>query len=109
MYLPGWAVSLAGMGVRPAFIGPTGRISYFTRRGPVRVDSVLRLLRSVRSRQENFWIGQTLVSCSSQSGLDWDLKATQEGSTRRSPVSRKTRVTMKPRHPSILPSASQAR
>jgi hypothetical protein len=25
---------------------------------------VLRLRRKVRSRQENFWIGQTLVSCS---------------------------------------------
>jgi hypothetical protein len=32
---------------------------------------VLRLRRKVRSRQENFWIGQTLVSCASQSGLDW--------------------------------------
>ena len=78
-----------------------------------RVVSVLRLLRRVRSRHENFWMGQTLVSCSSHLGLDWVAKATQVGRLRRSTSwpfkSRWMRVIMKPRQPSIFPSVFHTR
>src|SRR4051794_8532735 len=106
--LPGCAVGEGGTATRPGACGPTGTISYLARKG-ARTCNVLRLRRKVRSRQENFWIRQTLVSCSSNFGLDWVLKATHAGNSRRSSVSRLMRVIMKPRQSLILPSVFHAR
>src|SRR6266849_5859908 len=82
LYLPGCVVDEGGTAGRPWPGRPTGTISYFALKSGGRVALVLRLFRSVRSRQENFWIGQTLVSCSSQSGFDCVSKATHVGRIR---------------------------
>src|SRR6266508_3049439 len=84
LYLPDCAVGEAGTAGRPGPGSPTGTISYLALNAGGRVVRVLRLLRSVSSRQENFWIGQTLVSCSSHLGFDWVSKATHVGRFRRS-------------------------
>jgi hypothetical protein len=63
---------------------PTATISYFTLKSGGRTVVVSRERRSVKSRQLNFWIGQTLVSCSFQSGFDCVLKAAHAGRMRRS-------------------------
>src|SRR6267142_6352086 len=54
LYFPGCAVGEGGTGIRPEAASPTGTISYLAVNEGGRIASMLRLRRSVRSRQENF-------------------------------------------------------
>src|SRR5690349_4044947 len=83
VYFFGSASGDLGTGLRPGADLPTAAISYFTWKSGSRTPVVSRERRSVRSRQLNFWIGHTLVSCASQSGFDCVLKAAQAGRIRR--------------------------
>src|SRR6266567_3558401 len=112
VYLLGSALADFGTGLRSGASLPTATISYFTLKSGARTSVVSRERRKVRSRQLNFWIGQTLVSCSSHFGLDCVLNAAQAGRIRLvtcPAVSVWIRVIMKPRQSSIFPSVCQAR
>ena len=113
LYLPGCAVGEGGTGCRPA-TGQADRRDLVFDLEAFRAD--LGGVAAAAQREiapGEFLIGQTLVSCSSQSGLDWVLKAAQAGRMRRSislPSSaRWMRVIMKPRQSLISSSVRHAR